>query len=477
MPFRAFATPKQHRQPSLFGEILDWMLAPLMILWPISMAVEYSLAYSVANTAYDRELRNELVVISRQLVHEKGRVTLRVPDAARHILVADELAQTVYQIRGVENEIVEGDADLPAVDFQPDMEPGAVYFRNDLMRHADVRVAYMFAQVSGFNGAVLLQVAETEEKRALLASNIIGGLLAAQFVLLPIALILVWFGLSKGIAPLEEIRRTIRGRKPQDLSPIDPTDAPEEIRPFIHSINDLMHRLSLSMQAQQRFVADAAHQMRTPLAGLKTQAELALRQRDRKGIEQSMRQIAVGADRASRLIHQLLSLARAESDAASPMQRIDIVMLAETVTRGWVSAALHKRIDLGFERPSEAVFVDCDPMLLEELLNNLIDNAIRYTPSEGRVTVRVAIADNLAFIEVEDNGIGVAEEERALVFERFYRVLGTGSEGSGLGLAIVRGIAELHHGRVELLPADKGTVFRVMLPRTKAPALPMHRAA
>ena len=269
MPFRAFATPKQHRQPSLFGEILDWMMAPLMILWPISMAVEYSLAYSVANTAYDRELRNELVVISRQLTYSDGRVVLAIAEAARQMLVSDELAEVVFQIRGTQNEVIDGDRELPGVDFQPDMEPERVYFRNDALRHRDVRVAYMYAQVRGMPGAVLVQVAETEEKRTLLASNIIGGVLAAQFVLLPLALLLVWFGLSKGIAPLEEIRRTIRERKLYDLSPIDPTDAPEEIRPFIDSINDLMRRLSISMQAQQRFVADAAHQMRTPLAGLK----------------------------------------------------------------------------------------------------------------------------------------------------------------------------------------------------------------
>ena len=320
MPFRAFATPKQHRQPSLFGEILDWMLAPLMILWPISMALEYSLAYSVANTAYDRELRNEIAVISRQLNYQGGKVSLPIAAATRQILVSDEMAEVSFQVRGLDNEIIDGDRDLATVEFHPDMEPERVYFRNDVVRQRDVRVAYMFAQVRGLSGAVLVQVAETEEKREMLASNIIGGVLAAQFLLLPLALLFVWFGLSKGIAPLEEIRRTIRGRKPQDLSPIDPTDAPEEIRPFIDSINDLMRRLSSSLLAQQRFVADAAHQMRTPLAGLKTQAELALRQHDLAGIEQTMRQIAMGADRASRLINQLLALARAESPVQAPRQ-------------------------------------------------------------------------------------------------------------------------------------------------------------
>ncbi len=479
MPFRAFATPKQHRQPSLFGEILDWMLAPLMILWPISMALEYSLAYSVANSAYDRELRNELVVIAKQIDYRDGRVTLPIADAARQILVSDELAEVSFQIRGLENEVVDGDLDLPAVEFQPDMEPERVYFRNDILRHRDVRVAYMFAQVRGLTGAVLVQVSETEEKRSMLASNIIGGVLAAQFILLPLALVLVWFGLSKGIAPLEEIRRTIRDRKPQDLSPIDPSDAPEEIRPFIDSINELMRRLSLSLQAQQRFVADAAHQMRTPLAGLKTQAELALRQHDLKGIEQSMKLIAVGADRASRLVSQLLALARAESPAQAPMQRLGMHELSEEVAREWVAKAQDKSIDLGYEPAAgaDAAIVEGDAVLLKEMIGNLIDNAIRYTLAGGIVTLRLALSSDSVTIDVEDNGIGIPEGERDLVFERFYRVLGTGSEGSGLGLAIVREITELHHGSVVLIPAATGAVFRVILPRANARMMPLHRAA
>ena len=479
MPFRAFATPKQHRQPSLFLEILDWMLAPLMILWPISMALEYSMAYSVANTAYDRELRNELVVISRQITYGNGRVTLPPSAAAWRNLKSDEFSESTFQVRGLDNEVIEGEQALPNVEFQPDMEPERVYFRNDTLHQREVRVAYMFAQVRGLTGAVLVQVAETEEKRSLLASRIIGGVLAGQFVLLPLALVMVWLGLSKGIAPLEEMRNTIRGRKPHELSPIDPTDAPEEIRPFIDSINELMRRLSLSLQAQQRFVADAAHQMRTPLAGLKTQAEIALRQHDLEGIEQSMKLIAVGADRASRLVSQLLALARAESPAQAPMQRLGMHDLAEEVARDWVAKAQDKSIDLGYEpvAGAEAAMVEGDAVLLKEMIGNLIDNAIRYTRAGGIVTLRLGLSGESVNIDVEDNGIGISEGERDLVFERFYRVLGTGSEGSGLGLAIVRGIAELHHGSVNLLPAPAGTVFRVTLPRANARMMRLHRAA
>jgi two-component system sensor histidine kinase TctE len=243
-------------------------------------------------------------------------------------------------------------------------------------------------------------------------------------------------------------------------------EAPEELRPFIQSINDLMARLEASLRAQQRFVADAAHQMRTPLAGLKTQAELALRQRNAANVEHAMRQIVAGADRASRLVSQLLALARADRDTPPAMEPLDLDALAHDTAREWVAKAMDRRIDLGVEGSETRLMIDGNVSLLHELLNNLIDNALRYTESGGRVTVRV-IAGDAATIEVEDNGIGITPAERELVFERFYRVLGTETEGSGLGLAIVREIARLHRASVQIdaNPRERGTVVRINLPR------------
>jgi two-component system sensor histidine kinase TctE len=240
-----------------------------------------------------------------------------------------------------------------------------------------------------------------------------------------------------------------------------------------------MQRLELSMKAQQRFVAHAAHQMRTPLAGLKTQAELALRQRNLDGIEHTMRQIASGADRASRLINQLLALARAEGDSRSAMQPVDLHFLLRDITRDWVAAAMEKRIDLGFEPPPARAVVEGNPLLLQELFNNLLDNAIRYTPAGGKVTARLREDADAILAEIEDNGLGIEPTERDLVFDRFYRVLGTAGEGSGLGLAIVREIAELHRGSVALQAssADGGALFQVRLPLPAADSLRLRPAA
>ena len=472
------STDRHHRQPSLFGEILDWMLTPFLVLWPISMAIEYYIAYSVASSAYDRELKDSVIVLARQVTFDRGRIQADVPVAAVAMLQARGSDQTVYQVRGLENEIVAGDRSLPLIDFHAELDPQKVYFRDDHLNGNEVRVAYMFAQVPGLTGAVLVQMAETDERRVRLASDISSAVLTAQFAILPIALLMVWFGLAKGIAPLDELRDKIRGRRPQDLSPIDPAEAPEEVRPFILSINELMARLDASLAAQQRFVADAAHQMRTPLAGLKTQAELALRQHDAAGIEHTMRQIVVGADRAARLVNQLLALARADSDAPAPMARLDLDRLTLEVAREWVPRAMDKRIDLGFESAPTACYVEGNDVLLRELLGNLLDNAIRYTGPGGRVTARV-IANDLITLEVEDNGIGIEPIDRERVFERFYRVLGTETEGSGLGLAIVRTIAEVHRARVALdpNPNERGTVVRIVFPRSKAEPQPLRTAA
>ena len=244
---------------------------------------------------------------------------------------------------------------------------------------------------------------------------------------------------------------------------------PRRCVPFVHSINDLMSRLEQSFSAQERFVADAAHQLRTPIAGLKTQAELAMRQRDPQNIQYAMRQIANAADRATRLINQLLALARTEANATPHFARTDLCAVARSATRDWAGRAADRRIDLGIEGGNQQVYIDGDEVLLGEMLSNLLDNAIRYTREGGKVTTRIHAGDT-AVLEIEDNGIGIDPAEKELVFERFYRALGTETEGTGLGLAIVRGIAQSHHATVTLLtnPIERGTCVRVTFPRSRA---------
>jgi two-component system sensor histidine kinase TctE len=282
----------------------------------------------------------------------------------------------------------------------------------------------------------------------------------------------VWFALTRGLSPLAALQDHIRARRPDDLSPIDASAVPEEISPLVRSLNDMLARLSQSIQLQKRFIADAAHQMKTPLAGMRMQSELAMRQSDSAEIRHSLEQLSKSSESATRMINQLLALARAETQAAQNMafEKIELTELSRDVVQEWVQVAMLRRIDLGFETENVALSISGNPTMLREMLNNLIDNALRYTPVLGSVTVRVQ-ADNKqrqAILEIEDTGPGIPLSERAHVFERFYRILGTDVEGSGLGLAIVREIAIRHGVDIELLsnprsndPRYPGSLFRI----------------
>ncbi len=464
---RVFGSPTELN--SLFGEILDWMLAPLLFLWPISIAVTHHFANQIANQPYDQALVENVNAIARLVKVVDGRVSVNFPAPARALLRADENDTTYYQVIGTRGELVVGDKDVPYAQPAADMgRAGEVLFRDDEIKGEDIRIAYEFIAVPGARQPVLVQVAETRKKRENLAGRIISGVILPQFAIIPLAVILVYLGLTRGIAPLTRLQQRIYQRRPGDLSPIGLQGVPEEMRPVIVAFNDLMARLEQNLQAQQRFIADAAHQMRTPLTGLKMQAELALSESDPELIRSSLRQIGESTERAAHLINQLLTLARAESshEKLHAFVIVDLEGLARAATQEAVPRALAKGIDLGFEDSGWPLLIDGSPVLLQELMSNLIDNAIKYTPQGGRVTVRTR-AEPFALFEVEDSGYGISAADRELVFERFYRVLGSEADGSGLGLAIVREIADLHRASVQLhlAPTGQGTLAQAMFPR------------
>jgi two-component system sensor histidine kinase TctE len=312
----------------------------------------------------------------------------------------------------------------------------------------------------GADSGVVVQVAETLDKRSRLATEIIKGVILPQFVILPLAVLLVWFALARGIAPLNTLQQRIRRRESQDLSPIDEHDVPEELAPLVRSINDLLARLDHTMGAQKHFLADAAHQMKTPLAGLRMQAELAQREIDAGGdpqaIKRSLRQIARSSQSAAHLVNQLLAMARAEdTEQAHRLQEVALVRLATEVVRDFVPRAMDKRIDLGYEGPETdppSPRLRGQPMLVRELIRNLVDNALQYTPAGGTVTVRLMPDPygQVIVLQVEDTGPGIPEDEREKVFQPFYRTLGTEVDGSGLGLAIVKEIADKHGATISI---------------------------
>ncbi|RBA25284.1 sensor histidine kinase [Herminiimonas fonticola] len=458
----AQAEERTHR--SLFGEILDWMLVPLLLLWPLSIAITYMVAKSIANEPFDRALEDKVTVVAQQVKEVNGRVITRLTGPATDILHADDVDNIYYQILDSRGIMVEGDPEMPLPTEADPPQPWATKFRYDFVHNTEVRIAYIYVdlhktqvepQLSIEPRLALVQVGETLEKRSQLVNQIIKGVIVPEFIILPVALILVWFALTRGLRPLAELQQRIRARRPDDLSPIDSGYVPEEILPLVGSLNDMLERLSQSIKIQKRFIADAAHQMKTPLAGMRMQSELALRQTDQSEIHKSLEQLAKSSSSATRMVNQLLALARAENQtpATKPMQLLELSELARDSLQNWVQTSFNKKIDLGFEQADYSVLVKGDATMLQELLNNLIDNALNYTPAGGYATVRV-LADEgrqLAFLEIEDNGPGIAIHEREHIFERFYRILGSNVEGSGLGLAIVREIAQQHNAEIEIL--------------------------
>ncbi|MGB0126010.1 MAG: sensor histidine kinase N-terminal domain-containing protein [Rhodocyclaceae bacterium] len=458
---------------SLFGEILDWMLAPLLFLWPISIAVIFGIAKGIADVPYDQALSEDLLAIARQVqVASDGSVT-SLPAQARNLLRHDQVDTIYYQVRGPGGRPLAGDAEIPDVPQQLESPIYAIRYRDELISGEEVRVAYRYLgpRDGRHAPAALVQVAETRGKRTNLANRIIAGVLLPQFAIIPLAVVLVYLGLGRGIAPLSRLQRLIEHRRPSDLSLIDTQGMPEEVVPILNAFNAMMGRLEQNLKAQQRFIADAAHQMRTPLAGLKMQTELALSETDATQIRTSLEGISASADRTAHLINQLLALARAEAsfDKAPAAQVVDLESVLKESAPDFFPQARRKRIDFGIDVTGRPLLVEGNPLQLREMIKNLIDNAIKYTAEGGKVTART-VGTALASLEVEDDGIGIPPEERERVFERFYRSLGSGAEGSGLGLAIVREIAELHraHVRLETGADGKGTLVIVSFPRRRA---------
>lgn len=483
-----FTQPSEEKiQRSLFGELLDWLLIPLLLLWPLSIAFTYVVAKSIANQPFDRALENTATVLAQQVREIDGKMSVPLAGSARDILHADDTDTVYFQILGPRGELIAGDRDMPVPHAEENPRIGVVQFRDDAVHGTEVRIATIRVDLRKSRllpmGAAephiaLVQIGETLGKRGHLANEIIKGVVLPQFIILPIALALLWLVLSRGLSPLAELQSRIRARRPDDLSPIEAGQVPEEISPLVASLNDLLERLSQSIEVQKRFIADAAHQMKTPLAGLRTQSELALRQTSQEEIQRSLMQLAKSSESATRMVNQLLALARAEHQgpASNPFAPVNLNDLARHVVQDWVQTSFTRNIDLGFEEPEQPLTILGNPVTLRELVSNLVDNALRYTPAKGSVTVRVrSDADQQhILLEVEDNGPGIPPSERAHVFDRFYRVLGNDAEGSGLGLAIVREIAQQHDAEVDVFnnphcsdPKAPGCLFRVTFPLPK----------
>ena len=446
---------------SLRSQLLRWLLIPLTLLFLADAIGSYIVARHLSDRVYD----GELIEIARELtLHVKAdgdKPTFNLEKDAERTLLLDQFDEVHYAVRTDDGMPIAGDADLPRPER---VGPGPTYYDSELAGKP-IRVVQLRA-TTGAGAGVTVTVAETRVKRHGLVNAIMIGVILPQLLLIVIAGIVLWAGVARGLAPLSRLQQAVAARSHLDLSPVSVPEVPVEVHPLVLAINDLMARLEEILSYQGRFIADAAHQLRTPVAGLKAHVEVALREEDPAQSKQSIAHLYTAVERMSRLVAQLLSLARNEPTTVRRLELapLDLSKLAFDVTMEWVPEAYRRNVDLGFEGVEPHATIRGDSARLTELMNNLLDNAIRYSRDNGRVTVRVAAQP--ARLSVSDDGPLIPVNERERIFERFHRLLGTHTDGSGLGLAIVQEIAKLHDAKITLSEdADGlGNTFTVTFP-------------
>jgi len=460
------------RQPLLRSQLLTWLLVPLFLLLTADAAISYWIALSSSQRAYDRSLVEIARGVSLHLRTYNGTLALDMPDAARRVLFTDPVDAMYFQVETASGRVVAGDPLAPGHrDGAAARRPETFY--DGAMNGAPVRIVELKVDADPDTGRppAVVRVAETERKRNALARQILLNVIVPQIVLILISGIVVWVGVVRGLAPLERLQRAVGQRSHLDRSPVVVENVPGELSPLLNSINELLERLDSVLTLQSRFISDAAHQLKTPLAALKTQFEVALRENDPDEMRRAVEELYPGLERLSRLVSQLLSLARNEPEAVQAVVKapLDLNAVALEAATSWVPEALKKGIDLGLEGSTAPAMIMGDAGRLRELLDNLLDNAIRYDVPGGRVTVRVAAVPAPA-VAVSDDGPGIPPHERERVFERFHRLLGSPGDGSGLGLAIAREIARIHGATITLEAADEGTgnTFVVSFPDDKS---------
>ncbi|MFA5016548.1 MAG: sensor histidine kinase N-terminal domain-containing protein [Methylobacter sp.] len=438
-----------NKQRSLKTEILLRLAVPLIFFISVESVLSYFVTLYHVDVAYDRWLLDSARSLTQEIKVRDGKVIVELPPAALEIFKWDESDKTYFKIISEEQGMLTGDKFVPEpFDVETDWTR-PVYF-DDEMYGEPVRVVSMLIAPEHASEKVFVHVAETLNKRRNMMMDILLADLVPQMALVLLAGIYLVAGVKRGLQPLHVLADEIAQRSSRDLRPIPEQHVFLEVRALTDTINDLLERLGSAIATQQRFIANAAHQLRTPLAGLKLQVERAQREQDLPAMKPALMQIQGCADRMSHLTTQLLILARSEPiNGDYELRPVDLCKLAKETCMDWVPKALQRHMELSFEGSKRALYIRGDEVLLRELLANLLDNAICYGHDQGNIIVKVQSYPSPCLI-VEDDGPGIPELEMGKVFERFYRIPGSPGDGCGLGLAIVKEIADLHKARLEL---------------------------
>jgi two-component system, OmpR family, sensor histidine kinase TctE len=431
--------------PSIQRRLLWFLLPPLAALMLAGVYANYRAATAYVESAYDQRLGDAAVSLAGSVLKDANRLRVdssAVPATAHR---ADHLNALRYAIVGADGELLAGSREVPMAAASVTTNPT---FADVIVGGEHLRVASYRVNID--NAVAVISVAESAAQRAVPGRFILASTWLLDFIQLDVTLLIVWLGVHFGLKPLLSLRRQIEAGSPRELKHLDASAVPAEVKPLVEALNLLFDVLAEAARSQRRFVADTAHQLRTPIAGLLGNLELLMKEPAAAALRPRLQSLHAGMDNLARSANQLLALARADACTSFTEQfdSVDLKSLAGRIVELNVDRALHAGLDLGVEAGSAAVRGNV--RLLEDLLGNLVDNAIHYTPRDGHVTVRVGARDGRPCLEVEDDGPGIPEDQRSRVRERFYRIPGTAGHGCGLGLAIVSEIADAHGAQFTL---------------------------
>jgi len=466
------SAPAPSKTPgSLRGQLLRWLLGPLLALVALNTVFVYRNALDAADVAYDRSLLASTRARAERVSIVGGKVVADVPYVALDSFETDTMGRIYYKVSGIRGETVSGYGDLPPVPAnvpRSETYPALVRFYHANYNGQPVRIAALLQPVydDSMRGIALIQVGETLEARRLLSNQILFDTLTWQALLLLALALLVWFAVRLVLQPLMRLKSAVEAGSINDSTDVDPALVHKEVRPLVAAMNHSRARLQHLIASQRRFIADASHQLRTPLTVLKTQAELALRECDRAGsdpeqtraaLRQIVQSMAATTDSTVNLANRLLTLARIEhggdaEGAATLAAPVSLRDIARQVGLELAMAAVAKQIDMSLDANGPGM-VEGQALLLHEMIANLADNALRYTPLGGSLALTVHEDDSSVVLEVSDSGPGIAAAERERVFAPFYRAAATlerNPGGAGLGLAIVQDIATVHGATITL---------------------------
>lgn len=465
----------QQTNISLRKKILTWLM-PLMLLL---ILVDSSLLHRLALHALEKELDADLFGSAEDIAGYLSRSGIEAKDFemlenASRILLNDEVDTVMYSVTDEHGRLLSGNQQLALATRSVNSIRSQKFFFTEIdhVKYRVVRTTFNLKYASGIL-KLNIQVAATLNRRNTLADEILLGIVLPQLLLVLLTFFIISIGVKKGLAPLTELQNEVSKRSEQNLSPIDLPDIPEEVSLVATSVNKLMQQLQNLILGQNRFIADAAHQLRTPLAGAQAQLELAELETDPLRIKAILVQVNLSLDRLSHTIDQLLVLAKSQPEAISMMKmaRLDLNLISQEVAAQMVPAALQKQIDLGFEPGLSPAMITGNAERLREMLYNLLDNAIRYTQAGGQVTMSIHVSAAKVDLRLIDDGPGVSLLERDKIFDRFHRIVGSGQEGSGLGLAIVKEIAKLHGASITVSDGYKHSGLQFVLSFSRQPQL------